>query len=220
MEEPEETVSVDQGEAGLAVAETGFWPNGEAPQAYSGDTIVDYPDTGAQPYQNDTDEHLPAVASRRNSWALSVAALLLSVAALVMAGAHGARVLTSPPAAPAPAATSTVPAPGPLAAMVPSGTDADKDRLFLANVHELAPGLFVGPPSPESDAQAVRVGRNMAERIVAGGGPVPALNGLIANAQRGRANGDQGVPSDRDIAVLTYAAMLAYCPQYLPQAGK
>lgn len=213
-------MSVDQGEAGLAVAETGFWPNGEAPQAYSGDITLDYPETGAQPYRHDTDEHIPAAAPRRNWWALSVAALLLSVAALVAAGAHGARVLLSPPAAPAPAATSTVPVPGPLATMVPAQTDADKDRLFLANVHELAPGLFVGPPSPEGDAQAVRVGRNMAERIVAGGGPVPALNGLIANAARGRANGDQGVPGDRDIAVLTYAAMLAYCPQYLPKASK
>lgn len=202
-------MSVDQGEAGLAAAETGFWPNGEAPQAYSSDALVDYPETGAQPQQPAADDPAP----RRARWMLGAAALLLSLAALVVAGAHGARVLSPQPAAPASAAAaSTVPA------AVPASTDADKDRLFLANVHELAPGLFVGPPSSESDAQAVHVGRNMAERIVAGGGPGIALDGLIASANRDRARGNVGVPSDRDMAVLAYAAMLAYCPQYLPHA--
>ncbi|OBJ24471.1 hypothetical protein A5622_11835 [Mycobacterium sp. 1245801.1] len=86
-------MSVDHGEDLIGDAETGFWPDSEAPQAYAADTVADYPPTGSDPYQSATDDPAPA---RRNWWALSVAALLASAAALVVAGVHGVRELSAP----------------------------------------------------------------------------------------------------------------------------
>jgi hypothetical protein len=168
---------------------------------------LDYPDTTmAAPL----DAPAPDARNGRSRWMLAVAALLASVAAVLVAGAHGAHVLAAPPP---PVAVTVTARPAP-------SSESDKDRLFLANLHRMAPHLFVGPPSAENDAKAIRVGRNMADRI-AGASPEVALDGLIASADHDRAGGQvDGIPSDRDLTVLAYAAMLAYCPQSLPNGGK
>lgn len=146
MEEPQEAMSVDQGEQVLAVAETGFWPNGEAPQAYSGDITLDYPETGAQPYPTDTEPHTPTgVGDRRSRWALSAAALLAAAAAFVAVGAHGVHELIAAPPAPT-VITKTVVAAAP-----------DRDQPFLddltrAGIHYTNRDAVVG------DAYVVCVG--------------------------------------------------------------
>lgn len=178
------------------------------PYAYAFEPALDYPDTTmAAPVAPPAPEHRDV----RARWMLSAAALVLAVAAVIFAGAHGAHVLSQPSA---PVVVTAA------AARPPAPTEADKDRLFLANLHRMAPGLFAGPNIPENDAKAVSVGRNMAARIT-GSSPEVALGGLIAAAAHDRADGQvDGIPSDHDLTVLAYAAMLAYCPQSLPQGGK
>lgn len=172
------------------------------PTAYALEPTFDYPDTTmAAPVAEPRDG--------RARWALSLAALVVAVAALVFAGAHGARLLSQPsaPVSVAPARPAT-----------PS--EADKDRVFLANLHQMAPHLFNGKASAEGDTTAVDVGRKAADRI-AGSSPKAELDRVLADAARARAGGPvDGIPSDSDLAVFIYAAMLAYCPQSLPQGSK
>lgn len=152
-------MSVDPGEARYAIADTGFWTNDEEPQAYSGDTAVDYPETGAKPYQSATD----GGTLRRNRWALSAAALLVAAAAFVMAGAHVVKVLTAPPAA---AATVTVTLP-----------PVDRNAAFLADLAR--DGV------PVSDAVgAVHNGYLVCVALISGQTEWQVVDGVIARSDK------------------------------------
>jgi hypothetical protein len=182
MGQPEEQMSVDQGEATLAAAETGHWPDGEELQAYSIDTLVDYPETGTQPAAT---PESPDSGPRRNWWMLSTAALLAAAAAFVAATAHGVAVLTNP-AAPAPV-TVTLPAP-------------DRNAEFLADVDRAA------IPRDPDGLKAIHNGYVACFMLSTGSTEAEVIDGII-----GRGAQATGLPNSQ-VGPFVRIARAHYCP--------